>query len=632
MQPQQQQHQQSISSSVVPFEGSRSGTASPSKPRTPAGGNEGGTAAGAAAGAGGSGILKPTTPTTPAAPLDGSPASPSGKHLHHHMSSGGSVSSNSLSNSNASLTRGGTSHSRNAFDLNASLDSLFATNMMSTAFDNPDKKLTPAERLRMLEAAGPYEESKRREQLRNDAFNLIAKVNRGKLQADTVHSSRLIPTQGVPNLPASNAKMRKFSTKEYAFMNLQSAPPAQSLIRSCSDVYVGPIPKRLNSGTRNPALLSQSVTLTDGNGAAHTSTSTGTGIGTGTGSSAGEMHHPASMRKSFAMGESAASGGSALSGEYGFSSSMAGGNGNGNGTGSMSKKFPLSSPLAHSQSFFGPEESFFTSVPFGSSGVQHSTSLFYGSSEHAQSSSTSIANRIATAAAAPPPSGDRIITAANLSLLIGSGSSKNPSQGTSPTHLMSPAAQIASSMLSPKHGPILQSSPKHGTNNNNSNTGTGTGTGTGTDATSTSIAGSAAARGTGLTAGSAFTAGSAAALSLRSGAPSFTHMGNSNGSNISGSSSSSSVGAGLMGGPTLLPPLPAAAASAAGHSKSSSASGGAGGSGGTGSDQNFSAKTSALLRYNSSSGMTQRSKKQQAAHDKAEAERHKLRTTLLKYM
>jgi hypothetical protein len=44
-----------------------------------------------------------------------------------------------------------------------------------------------------------------------------------------------------------------------------------------------------------------------------------------------------------------------------------------------------------------------------------------------------------------------------------------------------------------------------------------------------------------------------------------------------------------------------------------------------------SGSPSALLRYNST-GLSKRTKKQQEAHDKAEAERLQLRNTLIKYM
>lgn len=119
--------------------------------------------------------------------------------------------------------------------------------------------LTPSERLRSIEAPGPYEESVRREQLKNGALSLVARVNRGKIQCDTRYTSRLIPTQTVPNLASSNAKMKKFSSKEYAFMNMPSQPPPQSLIKSSSDVFVGPIPKRVSS--RGSASTSQLPTI-----------------------------------------------------------------------------------------------------------------------------------------------------------------------------------------------------------------------------------------------------------------------------------------------------------------------------------------------------------------------------------
>jgi hypothetical protein len=131
--------------------------------------------------------------------------------------------------------------------------------LSQSAFSPPVVKLTPQERQRQLELPGPYEESKRREQLKNDALNLVARVNRGKVQADTLHYSRLVPMQSVPNLPSSHAKMRKFSAKEYAFLNIPSQAPPQSLIKSCSDVFVGPIPKRIPSAPKSRLGTSQSA-------------------------------------------------------------------------------------------------------------------------------------------------------------------------------------------------------------------------------------------------------------------------------------------------------------------------------------------------------------------------------------
>jgi hypothetical protein len=127
--------------------------------------------------------------------------------------------------------------------------------------DSPLQKLTPIERQRRLEAPGPYEESKRREQLRNDALSLVARVNRGKIQSDTLHSCRLIPTQSVPNLSNTQAKMRKFATKEYAFLNAPNQPAPQSLIKSSSDVFVGPIPKRVNTPSTTLPHLQTSLSM-----------------------------------------------------------------------------------------------------------------------------------------------------------------------------------------------------------------------------------------------------------------------------------------------------------------------------------------------------------------------------------
>ena len=110
---------------------------------------------------------------------------------------------------------------------------------------NSSYKIIPQERLRSLEAPGPYEESKRREELTTNALNLIARVNRGKILNDTMQNSRLIPTQSVPNLSNKQAKMRKFATKQYEFLNTPNQQPPQSLIKSSSDVFVGPIPKRV---------------------------------------------------------------------------------------------------------------------------------------------------------------------------------------------------------------------------------------------------------------------------------------------------------------------------------------------------------------------------------------------------
>lgn len=110
---------------------------------------------------------------------------------------------------------------------------------------NSSHKIIPQERLRSLEAPGPYDESKRREELTTNALNLIARVNRGKILNDTMQNSRLIPTQSVPNLSNKQAKMRKFATKQYEFLNTPNQQPPQSLIKSSSDVFVGPIPKRV---------------------------------------------------------------------------------------------------------------------------------------------------------------------------------------------------------------------------------------------------------------------------------------------------------------------------------------------------------------------------------------------------